>query len=124
VMVVDPLTGLLRASRPLHTTKAESQTPPQTLPWGEMVAILVFDELKVNVVLTVPLAEFTADALIETTSPATSEIVAGDTVTAATVVFAALDPPQPAMNETNKTIRAIPVKIGRRRLFPCIFRST
>jgi hypothetical protein len=34
----------------------------------------------------------------------------GATLTVATVVFADFEPPQPAANETNKAIRAIPVK--------------
>ena len=89
-----------------------------------MVAILVFDELKVNVVATGVLAEFTAVALIVTTCPATSEIVAGLIVTAATVVFADFEPPQPAMNDATETMRTIPVKNGRRGFFPCILSST
>jgi len=87
-----------------------------------MVAILVFDELKVNVVTTLVLAEFTAAALIVTTCPATIESVDGLTVTAATVVFADFEPPQPAMKDTNmkdtnKTMSAIPVKSWRRGFF-------
>jgi hypothetical protein len=114
VIVAVPLMGLLWASKPLQTTNEESQTPAQTLPCGEMVAILVFDELKVNVVVTLALAEFTADALIATTSPATMDNVAGLTLTAATVLFTDFEPPQPAMKDTNKTMRAIPVKSGWR----------
>jgi hypothetical protein len=117
VIVADPLIGFPWASEPLHTTNEESQTPAQTLPWGEIVAILVFDELKVNVVATGVLAEFTAAALIVTTCPATMESVEGLTVTAATVLFADFEPPQPAMKDTNKTMRAIPVKSGRRGFF-------
>jgi hypothetical protein len=112
VMIAVPLMGFPCASEPLHTTKAESQTPAQTLPWGEIVAIWVFDELKVNVVVTVALAEFTADTLSPTTSPATMESEEDPTLTAATVVFADFEPPQPAIHDTNKAIRAIPVKSG------------
>jgi hypothetical protein len=96
----------------LQTTNAESQTPAQTLPCGEMVAMLVFVELKVKVVLTALLAELTAEALNETTCPATMEIVAGDTLTFATVLFADFEPPQPAVHETKRAIRAIPVRDG------------
>jgi hypothetical protein len=96
----------------LHTTKAESHTPAQTLPAGEIVAIWVFDELKVNVVATLALAEFTADTLSPTTSPATMESEEEPTLTAATVVFADFEPPQPAANDINKAIRASPVKSG------------
>ena len=81
---------------PLHTTKAESHTPAQTLPAGETVAIWVFEELKVNVVETLALAEFTADTLSPTTSPATMESEEVPILTAATVVFADFEPPQPA----------------------------
>ena len=112
VTIAVPLMGLPWASLPLQTTKAESQTPAQTLPCGEMVAMLVLVELKVNVVLTTVLAEFTADALNVTTCPATMDSVAGDIWTAATVVFADFEPPQPAVHETRRAIRAIPVKNG------------
>jgi hypothetical protein len=62
-----------------------------------MVAILVFDELKVNVVFTGLPAAFTANALMVTTCPATSEIVAGLTVTDATVLLLEEElPPHPA----------------------------
>ena len=47
-------------------------------PAGEIVAILVFEELKVNVVVTAVLAEFTAETLRPITWPATMESVAGD----------------------------------------------
>jgi hypothetical protein len=67
VMMADPATGLPRESFPLQTTKAESQTPPQTLPEGETVAIFVFDELKVKVVVIGVFAAFTATALIGVT---------------------------------------------------------
>ena len=79
-----------------------------------MVAMLVFVELKVNVVATAELAELTAEAFNETTCPATMEIVAGDTLTAATVLFTDFEPPQPAMSETNRRMRAIPAKNGQR----------
>jgi len=124
VMMAVPLMGFPCASKPLHTTKAESQTPAQTLPCGEIVAVLVFDELKVNVVVRVVLAEFTADALTVTTCPATMESVVGDKLTAATLLFADFEPPQPANNETNRTMRAIPVKSGQRGVFSWILRST
>jgi hypothetical protein len=83
-----------------------------------MVAMLVFVELKVNVVLTAPLVEFTADALTDTTSPATIDSVAGANVTEATVLFTDFEPPQPAINEANRTMRAIPVKSRQRGFFP------
>ena len=124
VMVAVPLIGLLWASKPLHTTKIESQTPAHTWPDGEIVAILVFDELKVKMVLTVELAEFTAETLSPTTCPATRESEAGLTVTAATVLFADLDPPQPAMIERKVTIRAASAKCGRRSFIPCVWRNT
>src|SRR5579864_2851933 len=124
VTMAVPLMGFPWASEPLHITKAESQTPAQTFPCGEIVAMLVFVELKVNVVATLLLSEFTADALIATTSPATMESVAGAILTWATVVFAFFEPPQPAMSDTNRTMRAIPVKRGQRGLFPWILRST
>jgi hypothetical protein len=88
------------------------------------VAILVFDELKVNVVVTGVLAEFTADTFRPVTSPATMETAAGNTRTADTVVFADFDPPQPVVHDINRTIRAIAVKSGQRGLFPCILRNT
>jgi len=112
VMIAVPLMGFPCASEPLHTTKAESHTPAQTLPAGEIVAIWVFDELKVNVAVTLALSEFTADALSPTTSPATMESEEAFTLTAATVLFADFEPPQPAVHDTNKAIRAIPVKSG------------
>jgi hypothetical protein len=77
-----------------------------------MVAMLVFVELKVNVVLTAVLSELTAEALRVTTCPATMESVAGDTVTAATALFTDFEPPQPAVHETMRAIRAIPVRDG------------
>jgi hypothetical protein len=101
VMVAVPVTGFPNESKPLQTTKVESQTPPHTLPEGEMVAILVFDELKVKVVVTVLLVEFTANALIDVTSPATREIEAGLTVTTATLLFEDDEPPQPVSNDRN-----------------------
>jgi hypothetical protein len=112
VMIAVPLMGFPCASEPLHTTKAESHTPAHTLPAGETVAIWVFEELKVNVVETLALAEFTADTPTATTSPATMESEEDPNLTTATVLFADFEPPQPAANETNKAIRAIPVKSG------------
>src|SRR5512140_209184 len=111
-MIAGPVMGFPFASEPLHTTKAESHTPAQTLPAGETVAILVSEELKVNVVVTLALAEFTADAFSPTTSPATMESEEVPTLTAATVVFAFFEPPQPAASDINKAIRAIPVIRG------------
>ena len=67
------------------------------------MAILVFVELKVNVVVTAALAELTAETFNPTTWPATMEIEAGATLTAATVLFADFEPPQPAMSETNRS---------------------
>src|SRR5579864_5056547 len=124
VMMAVPLMGFPAASEPLQTTKAESQIPAQTLPWGEMDAMLVLVELKVKVALTVLLSEFTADALIPTTCPATMERTAGAILTWATVVFVFFDPPQPGINETNRIMRAIPAKSGQRGFLPCILRST
>src|SRR5258708_11779965 len=51
VIVADPVSGL-PAELPLHTTKAESQTPPQTKPVGETVTNATLDELNVNVAVT------------------------------------------------------------------------
>jgi hypothetical protein len=110
-MIALPLMGFPCASEPLHTTKPESHTPAQTLPAGETVAIWVFDELKVNVVVILALAESTADALSPTTSPATMESEEELILTDAIVLFVDFEPPQPAANDTNK-IRAIPVKSG------------
>ena len=83
-----------------------------------MVTALVFDELKVNVVVMGESVEFTADALTAMTCPATMESVVGDKLTAATVLFVDFEPPQPADNETNRTMRAIPVKSVQRGVFP------
>jgi len=124
VMIAVPLMGFPVASEPLQTTNAESQTPAQTLPCGETVAMLVLVELKVNVVLTTLLAEFTADTLTATTFPATMESEAGANLTAATVLLADFEPPQPAISETNRTMKAIPVKSGQRAFFPWILRDT
>jgi len=124
VMIAVPLMGFPSASDPLQTTKAESHTPAHTLPWGEIVAILVFDELKVNVVVTAVLAEFTADTFRPITWPATMETEAGDTRTEATVVFADFEPPQPVVHDVNRTMRAIAVNSGQRGLFACILRNT
>src|SRR5262245_4606515 len=102
VTIADPVTGLPDESLPLQTTNAESQTPPQIRPEGETVAILVFDELKVNVVETTPFAEFTAEALIETTWPATSEIDEGLMMTAATPLLDEEElPPHPGNSDRN-----------------------
>ncbi len=61
------------------------------------MATAVLEELNVNVVATLAFAEFTADAERASTCPATSEAVAGDTLTCATVVLAEEEPlPQPA----------------------------
>lgn len=99
VIVAVPLIGFPDASLPLQTTKVESQTPPQTEPAGEIVAIAVLEELKVNVVVTAPFDEFTAEGVRVNTSPATSEALVGVTSTCATVVFFFEEedpPPQPA----------------------------
>ena len=122
VMVAVPVTGFPNESMPLQTTKVESQTPPHTLPDGEMVATLVFDELKVKVVLTVLSAEFTANALIDVTCPATREIVVGLTLTAATVLFADEElPPQPVSNDKNSP-KAASVAAGHP--FARVFRTS
>lgn len=128
VIVAVPATGLPSGSVSLQTTKSESQTPPHTRPAGDMVAILVFDELKVNVVFTGLLEAFTAAALMVTTSPATREIVAGITVTDATVFLLEEElPPQPATNDKNRTPRAmdaaVPAKCRRPSLFPRVLES-
>ncbi len=61
VMVADPDNGV-PAELPLQTTKAESQTPPQTSPVGETVTNPTFDELNVNAVVTgLPAARPVAD---------------------------------------------------------------
>jgi hypothetical protein len=88
-----------------------------------MVAMLVFEELKVNVVLTVVFAEFAAEALSETTCPATIESEAGLTVTTATVVFADLEPPQPAKKESRRAISAVGVNHWRPAPFLCVLKS-
>src|SRR5215472_5197365 len=78
-----PAIGLPEASLPLQTMKSASQAPPQTSPDGEIEAIAVFEELKVNVGrgLTAPPVGLTAEALICETWPATIERAAGDTLT-------------------------------------------
>ena len=118
VMVAVPVIGLPSASKPLHTTKIESQTPAHTWPPGEMVAILVSFEWKVNVVLTEVFDEFTADTESPVTCPATKESEAGLTVTTATVLLVDFDPPQPAINERKRTITASAANRGRRSLIP------
>jgi len=123
VMVAVPVMGLPSASKPLHTTKIESQTPAHTWPPGEIVAIPVLVELNVKVVLTVLFAEFTADTESPTTCPATKESEAGLTVTTATVLLADFEPPQPAINERKRTITADAANRGRRSLIPCILRG-
>jgi hypothetical protein len=80
VIVADPDSGL-PAEVPLQTTKAESQTPPQTRPVGETVTSATFDELNVNVAVTGLPAEFVAIAVTCSTSPAFSETEFGETVT-------------------------------------------
>jgi hypothetical protein len=92
----------------LQTTKVESQTPPQSRPAGETVATAVLEELKVNVVVTAVFAEFTAEALTVTTSPATNDTTAGDINTWATVValFVEDPPPQPATRLTRREMTA------------------
>jgi len=113
-MMADPATGLPRESVPLQTIKAESQTPPQTLPAGETVAIFVFDELKVKVVVTGVFAAFTATALIGVTWPATREIEFGETETTATLLlFEEEPPPQPASNDKNSPRAAKPARWQR-----------
>jgi len=94
-----------------------------------MVAILVFDELKVNVAVTGLPAAFTAAALMVTTCPATSEIVAGLTVTDATVLLLEEElPPHPATSDKNRTPRtmdaAVPVQCRRPGLFPRVLESS
>ena len=95
-----PLTGFPEAFVPLHTTKRESHTPPQTRPLGETVATAGFEELKVKVVGTLLLAELTAEAETVSTWPATSEAEVGDTRTCETVLLLLEEdpPPQPVKN--------------------------
>src|SRR5215831_2676311 len=123
VIVAVPVIGLPSASKPLHTTKIESQTPAHTWPPGEMVAMLVSLEWNVNVVLTVVFAEFTAATESGETSPATMESDAGVTVTTATVLLVDFDPPQPAMNERKRAITARAANRWRRSLIPCNLRG-
>jgi len=109
VIVADPLIGFPDASLPLQTTKVESQTPPQTNPDGEMLATAVLEELKVNVVVTGALDEFTAEGVRVNTCPATSEALNGVTSTCATVVFffeEDEDPPQPATRPIRRAMAA------------------
>jgi hypothetical protein len=73
VTVAVPAIALPCASLPLHTTKVESQTPPQTSPLGETVATEVLVELKVKVVVTGEPPEFVAAKVSWTTCPATNE---------------------------------------------------
>jgi hypothetical protein len=123
VIVAVPEMGWFEASSPLHTTKMESQTPAQTCPDGDTVAIAVFEELKVKVVTTDAFAEFTADELIGTTSPATRESEAGLTLTAATVLLADFPPPQPVNKDIKRAVRAIP-EMPWRSFFVCVLRSS
>jgi hypothetical protein len=81
VIVAVPAIGLPCESVPLHTTKVESHTPPQTSPPGETVATAVFEELNVKVVVTDVPEEFVAAGVSWTTCPATSE---GDDTTRVT----------------------------------------
>src|SRR5689334_13419237 len=104
-MTALPEIGFPCASVPLQTTKVESQTPPHTRPEGEIVATAVFEELKVKVVRTAELAEFTADALSVRTCPATSEAEDGLTTTWATVLLADLDPPPQPPSKPARTSR-------------------
>ena len=69
------------------------------------MATLVFEELKVNVVVTVLLLESTADAESASTCPATRDALAGPTLTCATVFLGEELPPQPAR-------KAAKIKIG------------
>lgn len=123
-MVAVPAIGLFEASLPLQTTKIESQTPPHTSPEGDIVAMLVFEELNVKVVFTVVLAEFTATGVSVTTCPATSESVVGVTETDATV-FAVEEelPPHPATNNKERMVRpaSVPAKYRLTSLFPRVF---
>src|SRR5215467_6391269 len=123
VIVAVPVIGLPSASKPLQTTKIESQTPAHTWPPGEMVAMLVLVEWKVNVVLTVVFAEFTADTESGETCPTTMKSEARLTMTTATVLLVDFDPPQPAMNERKRTITASAANRGRRSLIPCNLRG-
>ncbi len=124
VMVAVPAIGLPEESFPLQTTKIESQTPPHTWPAGDMVAMLVLEELKVKVVTTEVSAEFTAAGVRVTTCPATSESVVGVTVTDATT-FALEEelPPHPATKNKERMDRtaSIPAKYRLTGLFPCVF---
>jgi hypothetical protein len=110
VTVAVPEIGFPSESLPLHTTKVESQTPPQTRPAGETVATVVLEELKVNVVATALLVEFTAEALTVTTWPATNEMVAGEISTwATTVLLVEVEeepPPQPVTMPTRMATAA------------------
>jgi hypothetical protein len=123
VIVAVPEIGFPEASCPLHTTKIESQTPAHTCPAGDTVATAVFEELKVKVVVSVVFAEFTADAAIETTCPASREIDAGVNVTEATVLLEEEPPPQPVIKDRKRTIRTIPVEPWQ-SLFLCVLRSS
>src|SRR5215472_11821283 len=72
VIVAVPTMALPCESLPLHTTKVESHTPPQTSPPGETVAVAVFEELNVKVgagLLSVPPEELVAPTCNWTTSP-------------------------------------------------------
>jgi hypothetical protein len=120
VIVAVPATGCPNASVPLQTTNVESQTPPHTNPLGEMVATAVLEELKVKVVATLALAEFTAEAERVRTCPATSEAVVGETSTWATVVLADLLPPHPAKKPAITIRMSAAGQQGLKRAFlPC-----
>src|SRR5689334_22709890 len=87
VMLAVPESGLPEAFLPLQLIKLESHTPAQIkalvmpvwpfAPGGVTVAMPVFDELKVMVVVTAPLVEFSGFAVTVATSPAFSEIAVG-----------------------------------------------
>src|SRR5258708_36908964 len=85
VIVADPVSGL-PAELPLHTTKTESQTPPQTKPVGETVTNATLDELNVNVAVTGLPAEFAAVAGVFNTSPALFENRVGGNLTQGTLL--------------------------------------
>src|SRR5579872_2045165 len=98
VTPTEPCSGLpVAGSRPWQITNSESQTPAQIRPAGEMVASLVFEELKVNVVETPPPAELTAEAETVAVSPAFSESEVGEIVMRETALALTvfLGPPPP-----------------------------
>lgn len=100
VMVAEPEMGLPLASSPLQFMNCDSQTPAQTSPEGDMLAIEGLDVAYVTVG-AVPLETFGV-ALSCTTCPEFNERPAGETVTEVTVPVDDEPPPHPVKISASK----------------------